>query len=327
MATKEERSLARRLFMCQCILAHAKAFQDLLWAVMKAKYGIEFEPVCPQGSKGDGGNDGYIPATKHYYQLYSPIDPKEKAGVAAKKLATDFVTVKKQWGGKSGRGLSIFTFAYNDKYQGIPKDISQQLEALRKKHTAITFYAFSAADLETEFMSLPDTEWDGILGGAVPDPERITGLDYSVLGEVIRHILACDILDVVSRLEPPPELDEKITMNQLSRSHAVHIQNGWFNIGQLEKYFEANSTYAREELRDHVVAVYEAAKKAIQSGPPEDGTRIVDAVFTVFRRNLFPKNATTAAATAVDAVIGYFFEACDVFDPKPSAKGLPGASP
>ncbi len=97
MASKEERSLARQMFKCRCILASAKAFQDLFWAVMKAKHGTAFEPVAPQGRKGDGGNDGYLPADKHYHQLYAPLDPKEKAGAAAKKLAQDFAKLKSQW--------------------------------------------------------------------------------------------------------------------------------------------------------------------------------------------------------------------------------------
>jgi hypothetical protein len=327
MATKEERALARRMFKCECICANAKAFQDLFWAVMKAKHGTAFEPVAPQGRKGDGGNDGYLPVDKHYFQLYAPLDPKEKAGVAAKKLVADFAKVLIQWGGKKGRGLAMFTFAYNDKYEGMPKDIGLTLNDLRAKHVRVTLASYGSADLETDFMQLLETEWDRILGGAIPDPDRIRNLDYGVFGEVVRHILTADIIESDSRFDLPPELDEKIKLNKLMKRNAVFIQNGALYTGRVEKYFRDNSAFALEELQDHIVGVYEAAKKAVASAPPTDGTAVVDAVFTVFRRSLFPKSATAAMATAVDAVIGYFFEACDVFDPKPTAKGLPGASP
>jgi hypothetical protein len=327
MATKEEHALARRMFKTQCILANAKTFQDLFWAVMKAKHGIAFEAVAPQGRKGDGGNDGYLPAEKHYYQLYAPINPKEKAGVAAKKLAADFTTVKRQWGGKNTLGLKLFTFVYNDKYEGTPKDISLQLQALRGKHVAITFGHCGAADIETVFMTLADAEWDRILGGAVPDPDRIAILDYTVLAEVIRHVVGCDVVEAETRLDLPPELDQKIRLNNLSRVHAVRIMSGALLTGRIERYFQDNTTFALNELRDHVVGVYEAAKKAVVETPPTPSSTVVDTVFTLFRRSLFPKSATTATATAVDAVIGYFFEACDVFDPKPMSKGFPGATP
>jgi len=315
------------MFKCRCILAHAKAFQDLFWAVMKAKHGTVFEAVGPQGSKGDGGNDGYLPADMHFYQLYSPVDPKEKAGIAATKLATDFATVKSQWGGKKGRGLVLFTFAYNDKYEGTPKDISLGLQDLRAKHKGITFAHCGAADVETTFMNLPDEEWDRVLGAAVPDPDRIVGLDYSVLAEVIRHVVACDVGEAESRFDLPPALDKKIKLNKLSKVHAVRVQSGALLTGRIEKYFQGHSAFALGELRDHVVGVYEAAKRAVVATPPPAGTATVDAVFALFRRSLFPKAATTAAAVAVDAVVGYFFEACDVFDPKPAAKGQSGASP
>lgn len=323
MPTKEERALARQMFKCRCILSNAKDFQDLFWAVMKCIHGSAFEPIQPQGSKGDGGNDGYLPASKHYYQLYAPVNPMEKAAKAAKKLAKDFVKVKLQWG---SHGISKFTYAYNDKYQGVPKDISQCLQSLRTSHSAITFAAYGAADLETDFFRLDDTEWDRILGGAVPDPDRIVGLDYGVLGEVIRHIMSCEVEMEEARIDLPPELDEKIELNQLSKANAVRIMNGALQTGHIDRYFKANSVFALENLRDHVVGVYEASKKAIAASPPES-LSVVDSVFLVFRRNLFPRHATTATALAVDAIIGYFFEACDVFDPSSSSRGLPGATP
>ena len=41
----------------------------------------------------------------------------------------------------------------------------------------------------------------------------------------------------------------------------------------------------------------------------------VDAVFDVFRRSLCPPGSVVGTWLAVDLIIGYFFEACDVFDP------------
>ena len=137
MASNEERSLARKLFKCHAILANGQAFQDLFWDVMKAKHGDAFATVSPQGSKGDGGNDGYLPEAMHYFQLYAPIAPKEKITVAAKKAKADFAKVKKEWGTK-GKGLAKFSFVFNDKYQGLSKEIDQALNDLRAKNTKIT---------------------------------------------------------------------------------------------------------------------------------------------------------------------------------------------
>jgi hypothetical protein len=124
----------------------------------------------------------------------------------------------------------------------------------------------------------------------------------------------------------PPDLMTKINLNNLAVGHKILIQAGALRTGHVDKYFAANSKFALDELKSHVVGVYEAAKTSVIADPSASGTSVVDAVFIVFRRSLCPKNATTGTAAAVDAVIGYFFEACDVFDPK-AAKGLPGASP
>ena len=203
--------------------------------------------------------------------------------------------------------MEKYTFAYNDKYDGTPKEISLKLNELRAKHKSISFASYSSADLETDFLSLPETDWDRILGGAVPDPDRIANLDYGVFGGVVRQIVAAEIIESNSRFDLPPELDEKIVLNNLSKRNSVLIQNGALYTGHVEKYFKDNSAFALDELRDHVVGVYEVAKKVVADVPPTGEGVVADAVFTLFRRSLFPKSATTATATAVDAVIGYFW--------------------
>jgi hypothetical protein len=326
LGTPEARALARQLFKCRAILANANAFQDLFWDVMKAKHGQKFATVSPQGRKGDGGNDGYHTVDKHYYQVFAPVDPMDKVTTAVAKLSDDFSKVKSQWGGEKGSGLRKYSFVFNDKYQGAPKDIELKLDTLRKTHPGIELSQYCCRDLEADFMSLPAGEWDGVLGGAIPDPSRVMMLDYTVLGEVIRHILAADVPESAARLDLPPELEQKIKLNDLSEVAAARIQYGALLNGRIERYFEANSPFARDELRDRVVGVFEAAKASVARDGPPANESIADRVFLLFRRNLFPRNASVATAIAVDAVVGYYFEACDVFDPH-ALEDQPGASP
>lgn len=325
MATNEERSLARKMFKCRAILANASGFQELFWDVMKSRYPDDFATVAPQGSKGDSGNDGYRPQAKHYYQVFAPVDPLHKVTTAATKLVADFAKVKRVWGGKGGPGLLKFSFAFNDKYQGAPRDIELALNGLRAKNPSVSFSQYCCRELEDDFMRIPATEWDRVLGGSVPDPKRIRGLDYGVLAEVIHHVMSADVGSSDSRLALPPELDHKIRLTGLGNVSAIQIQSGALLAGHIERFFKANSNFALHELRNHVVGVYETAKK-VDGEDPVDPAGRADAVFTLFRRTLFPKHATMAMSPAVDAVIGYFFEACDVFDPN-AEKDLPGAAP
>jgi hypothetical protein len=137
--------------------------------------------------------------------------------------------------------------------------------------------------------------------------------------------MCADVAESDSRLNLPPELNAKIDLNNLGQPYAIILRRGAQQTGHIERYFKANSAFALSELRDHVVGHYEAAKRVLAMDPPTEVPH-VDAVFQLFRRSLFPKGATAATVLAVDAVIGYFFEACDVFDPA-APKDLPGASP
>ena len=119
---------------------------------MKAKHGEAFATVAPQGRKGDGGNDGYLPSTSHYFQLYAPISPKEKVATAAKKVKADFAKIKKAWGTKENK-MSRFSFVFNDKYEGAPNDVEQALNELRAKNAAIAFAQYCCRDLEADFMA------------------------------------------------------------------------------------------------------------------------------------------------------------------------------
>jgi hypothetical protein len=326
MVSREEKCLAHTLFKAKCICASAGNFQSLFWAVKKARHGPAFETVGPQGNLGDGGNDGYLPAESHYFQVYGPLNPKEKASRAAKKLREDFEKVRKQWA-INGRSLLKFSYAYNDKYHGTPKEISLALNDLRQAHPGIEFFSYSAADLESDFFELNDSFWDGILSMAVPPPEQIVTIDYSVLGEVIAHILQCDITESDSRLDLPPELDEKIQLNELSATNGVIIKNGALQCGHINTYFSNNAAFLLKDLRNHVVGVYETVKAAANNPVVPAGVSRADLVFKALRISLLPRARTAAMLSAVDAIIGYFFEVCDIFDPKPESRGLPGATP
>ena len=55
----------------------------------------DFQKV-PSGG-GDGGNDGWIKTIGRYYQVYAPNTPQTKDSDAAKKLKTNFRTLKENW--------------------------------------------------------------------------------------------------------------------------------------------------------------------------------------------------------------------------------------
>lgn len=322
--TTEERYIARILIANRLLKANGDGFQQLFWAVMRAKHGQEFVPVRPQGSLGDGGNDGYLPVEGHYYQVYGPVDPGDKITVAASKLAVDFDKLIKSWG--QSNSIRSYSFVFNDKYQGTFATIAQSLAAIENNHPTITCRPLTTGNLEDLFLSLPASEIVNIVG-MFPDSSRIISIDYGILREVIAHIMDSPTSSAATRFGELPELEEKIRLNDLCSRWSDLIRAGARNSGRVDDYFKKNSQFLKQQLRDHLVGVYQLARDTWRDIPEKpQAIEPADFVFHRFREELLPANSTLSVEAAVDVLIGYYFEACDVFDPH-SGKESPSASP
>ena len=322
--TTEERYIARILIVNRLLKANGDGFQQLFWAVMHAKHGQAFVAVRPQGRLGDGGNDGYLPAEGHYYQVYGPIAPEDKETTAASKLAADFKKLVESW--DQVKPIRSYSFVFNDKYQATFSKIVQALAAIEKDHPNISCRPLTTADMEDLFLSLPMSEMNGIIG-MLPDPSRIVSIDYGILREVISHIMGSPSSSAATRWGDLPELEEKIRLNDLCSRWSDLIKNAARQSGRVDDYFKKNSRFDKQQLRDHLVGVYQHARDSWRDNPAiPQGIEPADFVFHRFREELLPEKSTHSVETAVDVLIGYYFEACDVFDPH-SGKESPSASP
>lgn len=323
--TNEGRLIVRILFSNRLLKANNQAFQQLFWAVMTALYKDEFVQVRPQGTLGDDGNDGYLPSAGHYFQVYGPIDPEEKVTVAAEKLADDFEKIKATWHLETP--MQAYSFVFNDKYEGTFKKIAQALGTLERLNASIRCRPFTAAHLEDKFMSLSEDGIQSVLGMIVPNPSNAAHISFGVLREVIAHIMSSPRRTLVSPFGDFPELDDKIALNNLCSVWGDLIRTGARKAGHVDQYFSKNSTFMKQALRDHLVEAYREARDARRaiSGMPVGISR-EDLIFDDFRQSLLPENANVAMEGAVEILIGYYFEACDIFDPR-AQKDSPNASP
>lgn len=325
--TQDERLLARIMFMNRLLKANGQAFQQLFWAVKRAKHGASFIEIRPQGRLGDGGNDGFLPSDGHYYQVYGPINPYDKIQEAAGKLQADFSKLKKSWNHASP--IRAYSFVFNDKYEGVFPDIAKALLGIEKKksNAGITCRPFTAALLEDDYMALSGDGIQSVLGALIPDPARIIKVNFGVLKDVIGHIMASPAESVSTRFGDLPDLADKIGLNHLSSPWADLLRKGARHSRHVDNYFAKNSTFMKQALRDHLVKVYVSVRDELrkQSRLPAGISR-EDLVFDEFRTQLLPENATRAVEDAVEIIIGFYFEACDVFDPN-AKKGDPSASP
>lgn len=322
--TKEEHFIARILFVNRLLKANSQAFQQFFWAVMRGKHNQDFVEVRAQGRKGDGGCDGYLPADGHYFQVYGPIDPREKVEYAASKLGEDFEKIMDSW--DPIRLMRAYSFVFNDKYEGTFLEIAKALGEIEKANPSVRCRPFTAAHLEDEFLSLSEDRIQNVLGMILPDPGKIIRVDYGVLREVVEYIMTSPSSAAPTRFGDLPELGEKIGLNNLCSAWGDLIRKGARQSGHVDKYFSKNSTFMKQALRDHLVERYQKVRDAGRALPalPTDINR-EDLIFDDFRQSLLPENATVAAEGAVEILIGFYFEACDVFDPH-ADKGSPNAS-
>ena len=311
--TPDERLIARLMFVNRLLRANGTAFQQLFWAVMRAKHGTEFVQVRPQGSLGDGGNDGYLPADGHYLQVYGPIDPQQKISDAENKILEDFDKLIGSW--NQVTPVREYSFAFNDKYEGAFTTIAATLGELENANPSVRCRPFTAGNLEDEFMSLSPSGIQSVLGSVLPDPAKIATVDYGVLREVIQYIMQAPSDHAPTRFGDLPTVGDKIALNNLCSAWGDIIRNGARQSAHVDAYFAKNSTFMKQSLRDQIVERYQTSLDASQAHPwIPDGMSREDLIFEEFRGALLPQSATVAEAGIVNILIGYYFETCDVFE-------------
>lgn len=106
---------------------NATEFQSFFENIMENAF-PDFQKIRPYGNKGDGGNDGYRPDAGIYYQVYAPMNPKEKEAYAAKKLKKNFQDLKTTWDQISK--VKAYYFVFNDKGTGTGIEIERRVNPI-----------------------------------------------------------------------------------------------------------------------------------------------------------------------------------------------------
>jgi hypothetical protein len=315
-----QKLLARKLFKLRVHEAQATEYQRLFEKVMGYRF-QEFVPIKPYGNVGDGGNDGYIPSTGTYYQVYAPEAPASSPTIAkaAKKVADDFVLLLEHW--QEVRPICAYCFVFNDKYLGSPKPVEDALAVIRKSHN-LDARVFLAKHLEAEALQLPDDQVFDVIDTIVSEPVVFPPVDFTVLGEVIGHVMGTKVPVDGDALLKAPDFEEKIQFNGLTKGVAGLLTAGSYQREVVVDFFSKNSEFARQKLRDHIASMYRESLQRISAliaDPRERG----DLVFFDLRGRMTPpkteSSALASAQEAVTVVIAFYFEACDVFEDPPDA--------
>lgn len=300
------------LFRLKVHESEGSVYESLFSYVMKAKYGIEFTLVKPYGSDGDRKNDGCLLKKGIYYQVYAPEDihnPKTyKRGIT--KLNIDFEGLKHHWGGYD---IKEYYFTINDKYKGLPPDLVQAIEDLNKKTLNIEIDKFTSYELQQIFDSLTEIQKQNIVGNP-PDMDDIVELDYSVLTEVIDHLM----LNIVkfknfstwSDLKIT-EFNDKIKFNNLSPYISRLLNSASSYEGSLIEFLRS-SNYKKESLQEVFSTFYKRAKKRT----PFDQDTIFFSILEEALKEYKKEPNFNQAQNCILVLMAHFFESCDIFESK-----------
>jgi hypothetical protein len=298
----DEKAIARLLFKNKILSTKGQAFEDLFSAIMTYAY-TDFQQIKPWGNIGDRKNDGYRKTNGIFYQVYAPEDAQRSYPSLVKKLKTDFTGLKRQWS-----PVNEFYFVLNDRYSGVNADCEIMLQDIKNSHNLTNAGFLTAKDLENILFNLTDDQIFSITG-FILDPTKIKSLDYSILNEVILHIMQLPLTIESKPGLVPPNWDDKIKFNGLSKPLSDLLNVGYWQINSLEAYLKNNSNFLADSLRDKMNGIY------LQESKYQTG----DSLFWAIVNCASPKNELMYQ-TAVIVIMSKYFETCDIFEEPPMGK-------
>jgi hypothetical protein len=262
-----------------------------------------FQQIKPWGNIGDRKNDGYIKPKGIFYQVYAPEEIRLNYPEAVKKIKNDFNGLISQWS-----PVNEFYFLVNDKFKGVSAEAEITMSQIIADNKLINGGIITAKFLENKLFSLSDDQIQTIVGH-IPDPSKIQ-LDYSVLNEVINHIMQLSLDQALQPEIKMPDWKQKIQFNQLSEATALRLNNGYVQVNSLQNYLDNNGNFLADELRDKMNEIYISEKKTYSG----------DELFWAIVQKASPENKSIYQSAAI-VIMAKYFEACDIFErPNEGAK-------
>lgn len=311
--TPQQKALYRLMFKERLSRLEGMAFQNFFSEIMQYS-DSDFKPVKPQGSQGDWKNDGHNPKAGCYYQVYSPERFDESSAV--NKLKHDFTGLVSKWGETSvyPNGVQEFYFVINDRFRvtpgGYPTTIAS-LEKLKQIHRLKKCELFLSKDLEDILLGLKEDQIISVIGYP-PNPADIDVLPLNLVHEVITHIIDSTRIRSFNQSLVNPDFDSKIKFNRLDvTGHLLRDAN--YRSWSLEEYFNANSKFIRQEVRDRLKGLYDEVKSLdLQGGTDGQLFHILNQITPTLSNtnNRLMKELQDAALV----LMAYFFEFCDIFE-------------
>jgi hypothetical protein len=303
--TQEEKYIARIMLKTKFYEANKQAYEDLFTKI-KQNEDSNFKQVKPQGSLGDGKCDGFNKTTGEYFQVYAPEELNGNESTMISKMDYAISGLIKFWEEKEFK-VNKFYFVVKDDYRNVYALVYTNAEAIARKYK-IECEILICKDIEDIFLKLNEEKIVDILGGIIPDPLNIQNVEYSIMKEVIDYILKSEPPKKKEKIPEDPDFEKKIVFNYLSKEVSDFLNAGQRQNFVIKDYFELNSKFIKEELRQAFNNIYQQAVELIPASETKN-----DEVFQYIVDKTSPKNIF-AFHSAVYVLMSYYFEYCDIFE-------------
>jgi hypothetical protein len=279
--------------------SHASAFQDFFHSIMGRRYPGDFQPVVPWGQVGDLKNDGYLGSQRKVFQCYGPKTMAVPTTLA--KIESDFSGAILHWTAH----FEEWVFVHNQR-DGLPPQVVRRLLELTGANPYHPARSWGYPELRDEAMRLPAGELAALFGDA-PTVRTMLHLGFDDIQPLINTISHRDP-PIPSAVLPVPA--EKLQANMLSDSVRALIEAGFTRTRLVGEYFAKHHDPLYE---DRIAAWFREQYVSLRVANTPDDTydRLRDLVGGVG-----PANASRQSA--VLAILAYFFETCDIFEPHAS---------
>jgi hypothetical protein len=276
---------------------HATAFHEFFCAVMERRYPDDFQRVVPWGQIGDLKNDGYLASRQLLFQCYGPKVMDATDAIA--KINADYDGAVTNW----GQHFIDWIFVHNQR-EGLPPTVSKRLLDITAGNRPHPARPWGFNELRDEAMGLSDDNLGALFGDA-PTVRAMLHLGFDDLRPLI---------EVLSRRQPPvspsvhPVPAEKLTANMFSRAVLDLIEGGFTRTSLVAEYFRKHHDPTHQDFIATWFREQYLALRGTGASPDQvfDGLR--DAVGGV-------GPADAAHESGVLAIVAFFFETCDIFEP------------
>jgi len=299
----------RSLFKIKIYEASGESFQRLFQDIMSYRC-PDFQSVAPYGNQGDGGNDGWIPDEKRYFQVYGKKANSElNVSYIQKKAREDFEKLKTHWG-----TVERYHFVYNDRFEGTPAPIGQTLLELQKVHNLLETSVWAGAKLEQCFMELSHDQKEAILHSIPAElPEFI---NPQAVSEILSY-LADKVPNIASMLnQTAPDFNEKIQINGLTSPVPDFLRSYSYQIQNVDDFLQVRNIGLAQAISEEMRTFYKESCAKI----PNREENLANLRYIWMIEQLIPPKTKEHPHTfkayreAAQVILAKYFEACDIYE-------------